>query len=254
MFRKRGSRLVVWMTYKGALRLAVGLTAVVLVCVLLGQQMPSSRTWTYWSMPLAGKTVVIDAGHGGIDGGAVSKSGVIEKDINLAIVLYLRDYLQQSGAAVVLTREGDYDLASPDTNVIRKRKTEDLLKRVSTIQSSGAAVAVSIHMNAIPSERWSGAQTFYYPNHQDNALLAALIQDEIKRNLANTNRLPAPKKGVYVLEAVKTIPTALVEVGFLSNPGEAQRLADPDYQRKVAAAIYQGILRYASGEKIGTAE
>lgn len=238
------------MTYKGAVRIAVGLTVVILVAVLLGRHTPASQSWTYWSMPLAGKTVVIDAGHGGIDGGAVSKSGVIEKDINLAIAFYLRDYLQQSGAAVVLTREGDYDLANPDTSVIRKRKTEDLLKRVSTIQQSGASVVVSIHMNSIPSEKWSGAQTFYYPNHQDNSLLAALIQDEIKRNLGNTTRLPALKKGVYVLEAVKTIPTALVEVGFLSNPGEAGRLADPDYQKQVAAAVYQGLLRYASGEKI----
>lgn len=252
--RRRGKRLVVWMTYKGALRLAAGLLIAVAVAMLLGQQIPSHRTWTYWSMPLAGKTVVIDAGHGGIDGGAVSKSGVIEKDINLAIALYLRDYLQESGAAVVLTREGDYDLAGQDTQMIRKRKTEDLLKRVSVIQNSGASMAVSIHMNSIPSAQWSGAQTFYYPNHQDNVLLATLIQDEIKRNLANTTRVPAKKKGVYVLEAVKTIPTALVEVGFLSNPGESARLADSEYQKKVAASVYQGILRYASGEKISVSQ
>ncbi|WP_244226580.1 N-acetylmuramoyl-L-alanine amidase CwlD [Paenibacillus protaetiae] len=238
------------MTYKGAMRIALGLIAVTLTFMLLGHNMPSVHTWTYWSMPLSGKTVVIDAGHGGIDGGAVSKSGAIEKDLNLAIALYLRDYLQQSGASVLMTREGDYDLAGQDTNVVRKRKTEDLLKRVSVIQNSGAKLAVSIHMNSIPSDKWSGAQTFYYPNGTDNGMLATFIQNEIRRNLENTSRVPAVKQDVYVLKAVKDIPTVLVEVGFLSNPGESQRLVDPAYQKQIAAAIYQGILRYASGEKI----
>jgi N-acetylmuramoyl-L-alanine amidase len=108
---------------------------------------------------------------------------------------------------------------------------------------------VSIHMNSIPSPRWSGAQTFYFPNHQDNQLLANLIQDEIKQNLQNTNRVVKTVNTVFLLKALK-IPNALVEVGFLSNPQEAELLAKEGYQKKVAAAIYTGLLRYYSGEKI----
>lgn len=236
---------------KGALRIAAAVAVLVLTGLLLRDNLPSSSTWSYWTLPLSGKTIAIDAGHGGADGGAVSKQGSVEKDLNLAIALHLRDYLQQAGALVVMTREGDYDLASGDANAYSKRKTEDLKRRVALIKESNPAAFVSIHINSIPSEKWSGAQTFYNSSaHQDNRLLAAFIQDEIKRNLANTTRIAAVKKDVYLMKALIDIPTALVEVGFLSNPGEAARLADAEYQRQVAASIYQGVLRYVSGEKL----
>lgn len=236
---------------KGALRIAAAAAVLVLTGLLLRDNLPSSSSWSYWTLPLSGKTIAIDAGHGGADGGAVSKQGSVEKDLNLAIALHLRDYLQQAGALVVMTREGDYDLASGDANAYSKRKTEDLKRRVALIKESNPAAFVSIHMNSIPSEKWSGAQTFYNSAaHPDNRLLAAFIQDEIKRNLANTTRIAAVKKDVYLMKALTDIPTALVEVGFLSNPGEAARLADAEYQRQVAASIYQGVLRYVSGEKL----
>jgi len=242
---------VIWMTYKGALRLAVAVLVIVLTGLLLRQTLPASSTWSYWTLPLSGKTIAIDAGHGGADGGAVSKGGIIEKDLNLAIALHLRDYLQEAGAVVIMTREGDYDLASGDAHAYSKRKTEDLKRRAQLINESGAAAVVSIHMNSIPQQKWSGAQTFFQPdNHPDNRVLAAFIQDEIKRNLENTTRIAAKVGDVYLMKAITGVPTALVEVGFLSNPGEAARLADAEYQRKVAASIYQGILRYTSGEKL----
>lgn len=249
--RRIGRRFVVWLTVKGALRIAAAALIIVLTGIILRQSIPSAGTWSYWTLPLSGKTIALDAGHGGVDGGAVSKSGIIEKDLNLAIALYLRDYLQQAGAVVVMTREGDYDLASGDANAYSKRKTEDLKRRAALIRDSKPAVFVSIHMNSIPSEKWSGAQTFFHPDtHPGNRSLAAFIQDEIKRNLENTSRIAAVKKEVYLMKMMQGIPAALVEVGFLSNPGEAARLADAEYQRKVAASIYQGILRYMSGEKL----
>lgn len=223
-----------------------------LVLVLLVQEPHASRTWTYWTLPLSGKTIVVDAGHGGVDGGAVSKRGAVEKDLNLAIALYLRDYLQQAGAIVLMTREDDRDLADEGTRGYSRRKREDLLRRVELIRQKKPDLVISIHMNSIPSPRWSGAQTFYYPNHPDNALLAALIQDEIRRNLENTNRVAGKVNEVFLLKSIEDIPSVLVEVGFLSNPAEASRLADADYQRAAAASIYQGILRYASGERPGT--
>lgn len=251
MLRWVRKHIVIWMTYKGMIRMSIALLVIMLTGVLLMQKLPAARSWSYWALPLSGKTIAIDAGHGGIDGGAVSKQGAIEKDLNLAIALYLRDYLQQAGAVVLMTREGDYDLAEQDTRSYSKRKTEDLKKRVALIKDSNPSIVISIHMNSIPSERWSGAQTFYAEgNHTDNASIASLIQDEIKRNLENTSRVAAKAKGIYLLESIEASPTALVEVGFLSNPGEAMRLVNADYQRKVAASIYQGILRYSSGERL----
>ena len=197
-------------------------------------------------MPLSGKSIVLDAGHGGPDGGAVSRTGAIEKDLNLAIVLYLRDYLQQAGALVTLTREGDYDLAKPDTKGYSKRKTEDLLKRADKIGEQKADLTLSIHMNSIPSPKWSGAQTFYYSDNTEGKRLADDIQMEIRTSLENTDRIAKTNDTVYLLKTSK-MPTALVEVGFLSHPGESRLLADEAYQKKVAAAVYRGILRYMTG-------
>lgn len=230
----------------------MGIITVMLLMLgwLLTEQLPAARTWNSWSLPLSGKTVVLDAGHGGPDGGAVSQSGLIEKDLNLAIALQLRDYLQQSGAVVYLTREADEDLAGDGTKGYRKRKAEDLKQRAKFVEDKKADMMISIHMNSIPSTKWSGAQTFYYPNHEGNSALALFIQEEIKRNLENTSRLAAKAPNtVYLLQAVKSVPSALVEVGFLSNPGEAAKLADGLYQKQVAASIYKGILRYSSGER-----
>ncbi|RXZ82792.1 N-acetylmuramoyl-L-alanine amidase CwlD [Paenibacillaceae bacterium] len=249
MRRRKRNRIVIWMSYKGMLRIGLGLAMVALTFVLLTQEMPASRTWSYWTMPLSGKVIVIDAGHGGVDGGATSKQGLIEKDLNLAIALHLRDYLQEAGSLVYLTREGDYDLADQDTKGYSRRKTEDLLTRVKLIKDKKADLVISIHMNSIPQTKWSGAQTFYYPSNPHNESLAVLIQEEIKRNLENTNRLANRADTVYLLKSLDQIPSALVEVGFLSNPGEAKRLGDAEYQRKVAASIYQGVLRFTSGEK-----
>lgn len=197
---------------------------------------------------MSGKVIVVDAGHGGIDGGASSRSGILEKHINLSIALHLRDYLQESGALVVMTREKDDDLAD---RIGRGRHREDLQRRVDVVRDSEADLLVSIHMNSVPSSRWSGAQTFFHPErHEDNALFAALIQDELIRNLENTNRTISKLENVLLLKSVH-IPAVLIEVGFLSNPDEAAMLADEAYQKKVAAAIYRGILRYTSGEKLG---
>ncbi|KEQ22347.1 N-acetylmuramoyl-L-alanine amidase CwlD [Paenibacillus tyrfis] len=251
MFGKR-KRVIVWLTMHSGIKIVMSALLVALMLFMFTYELPSTKTWTYWTMPLSGKIIALDAGHGGPDGGARSKDGLEEKDVNLAIALHLRDYLQQSGALVVMTREDDRDLASPETKGYSKRKTEDLLKRAEFVSKQKSNLFVSIHLNSIPSPRWSGAQTFFYPNHADNSTLATLIQEEIKRNLKNTDRVAKQAdKEIYLLKAM-TIPSALVEVGFLSNPGEAQLLRDPAYQKKIATSIYQGILRYYSGEKVGS--
>ncbi|MBD0384586.1 N-acetylmuramoyl-L-alanine amidase CwlD [Paenibacillus sedimenti] len=250
--RKRKKRLIVWLTFQSSLKLVLSALLVALVVFIYTYELPASKTWSDWTLPLSGKTIALDAGHGGPDGGASSKEGVIEKDINLAITLQLRDYLQQAGAIVVMTRETDTDLAGSGTKGYSKRKTEDLHNRAEITNNKKADMFLSVHLNSIPSQKWRGAQTFYYPNNPNNPTLAALIQNELKKNLENTDRAAKEAdKSVYLLKTL-TIPSALVEVGFLSNPDEARLLASEKYQKKVAASIYQGVLRYYSGEKVGS--
>lgn len=244
-------RIVVWMNLHGMLKLVASACLVLLMAFMFTYELPATKTWTSWTMPLSGKTIAIDPGHGGPDGGAESKSGIVEKDIALAIAKHLQEYLQEAGAIVVMTREDDKDLASPGTKGYSKRKTEDLLERAELIAKRKAELLVSVHLNSIPSEKWSGAQTFYYPAHPGSVALATHIQNELKRNLENTERVPKIKEDMYLLKAVK-MAGALVEVGFLSNPREAELLAADKYQKKLAASIYQGILKYYSGEKVGT--
>jgi N-acetylmuramoyl-L-alanine amidase len=225
--------------------------AVVLALIFLFTRSPAENV--AWTIPLTGKVIVVDPGHGGPDGGAVSRDGLVEKEIALRIALYLRDYLQEAGALVIMTREDDTDLASPDTSRLRRRKTEDLMRRVELVKEKNADVLISIHLNSIPTPRWSGAQTFYNPVREENRRLAVLIQSELKRQLGNTDRLAKQKGDVYILKE-SPVPTALVEVGFLSHPGEAAMLATESYQKKVAAAIYSGMIRYSAGEKPSQAE
>jgi N-acetylmuramoyl-L-alanine amidase len=245
--RKRRARIVVWLNMNGILKIVMSAALVMLMIFLFTYELPSTRTWTYWTMPLSGKVIAIDAGHGGPDGGAVSKDGLVEKEVNLAISLYLRDYLQQAGALVVMTRENDRDLASEATRGYSKRKTEDLLNRVDLIQQNKAGMSISIHLNSIPSSKWKGAQTFYYSTNPEGKKLAESIQSEIRTNLNNTDRVPKTEDTFYLLKTLP-IPAVLVEVGFLSNPEEARLMADANYQKKVAQSIYRGIVRYAAGQ------
>jgi N-acetylmuramoyl-L-alanine amidase len=225
-----------------------GFIAGFIVLIILFQwQFTNDKSWESWNLPLTGKVIYLDPGHGGPDGGAVGGS-TLEKDISLSITLLVRDYLQEQGALVLLTREEDVDLADEDTSGYSRRKAEDLKKRVKLINDSEADLFLSIHLNAIPSARWSGAQTFYYGRFIENEHVAKYIQDELRRNLENTERVAKPIGGVYLLKNTEK-PGALVEVGFLSNPQEEKLLSTEQYQAKVAASIYNGILRYFSNEK-----
>lgn len=207
----------------------------------------TNTTWDAWSLPLTGKTIVIDPGHGGPDGGAVGSDQTQEKDIALAVAKKLRDYLQQAGGLIYLTREEDKDLANKDTRGLSRRKSEDIRKRLQFIHENKADLFVTIHLNAIPSTRWSGAQTFYYPQFDESKHLAKMIQAELIRNLENTDRSALAINGIYLLKYAE-VPGALVEIGFLSNERERELLKQDDYQNQVASSIYLGILRYLTEE------
>jgi N-acetylmuramoyl-L-alanine amidase len=244
-------RVIVWMSFQGGLKIALSAWLALMIIFIFTYELPATKTWTYWTMPLSGKVIALDAGHGGPDGGAKSSEGLFEKDINLGITLYLRDYLQQAGAVVVMTREVDKDLADAGTKGYSRRKTEDLKQRALFVVQNKSDLFISVHLNSIPSSRWTGAQTFYSTANERSKALAIFIQNQLKLNLLNTDRVAKSINTVYLLKVLK-IPSAIVEVGFLSNAEEARLMADRSYQQKVAASIYQGILRYYSGEKVGS--
>ncbi len=248
--RKR-KKIVIWLTYDKRYRMVFTILAVLLLVALLSLELPNQNTLDEFSMPLSGKKIAVDAGHGGADGGAESKDGLIEKDITLAIALYLKDFLQQAGAEVIMTREVDTDLADPDTKGFSNRKRQDLITRGKLVEREDVDLLISVHLNAIPESRWKGAQTFYYPKHSDSKRLAELIQDELIQNIdENNTRKAKTVSHVYLLKAV-SMPSALVEVGFLSNPGEARLMAQESYQKQLAASIYRGVLRFTTGETLG---
>lgn len=219
----------------------------IILFALIKLPLPDVEETMGFSLPLAGKTIVLDPGHGGPDGGAVGSDDTLEKDIALEVSKELRNYLQQSGAIVYLTRETDTDLADENTKGLSRRKAEDIRKRMEFIHSHDADLFLTIHLNAIPSTKWSGAQTFYFPKSDEGKHLAQMIQAEIIRNLENTNRSALAVNNLYLLKHAE-VPGALVEIGFLSNVHERELLKTNTYQRQMAASIYKGILRYVTEE------
>lgn len=197
-------------------------------------------------MPVANKTIVLDAGHGGIDPGAMNNDKtILEKDVNLAITKKLRDLLEASGATVIMTRDKDVSLYEEDENkTIRQKYNENLRNRKNIIDKSDADVFVSIHLNAFEQSKYYGAQTFYPKGKDDGKELAQFIQDELKRVVDQDNdRKIKPRDDIYLLKNT-TMPSVLIECGFLSNEKESKLLADSKYQDKVAWAIYVGIQKY----------
>jgi len=196
-------------------------------------------------LPLSGKGIVIDPGHGGYDPGVFRRS-LLEKDLNLAISLALRNYLQGGGARVVMTREADHDLLALPAAGPRKRL--DMKNRLAIIKAAEPDLLISIHVNSSPSPLWSGAQVFHRRNCTEGRKLAVVIQEELTRVLQNTDRLA--QAGDYFLLNEAGVPAALVEAGFISNPAEALQLADERYRSRLAWAVYLGIVRYFAGANL----
>lgn len=191
------------------------------------------------------KTVIIDAGHGGEDGGATD-NGVSEKDVNLDIALKLRDLLTVSGYHVVMTRETDISIYDSSAQTISDKKVSDLHNRLSIINSSEDNILISIHQNKFEQSQYSGAQIFYSDNNAQGIILAESIRSAITGLLQPENKreLKAGESNIYILDKA-TVPAVIVECGFLSNPQEAQKLSDESYRTQMAFAIYCGFLEYA---------
>lgn len=225
--------------------------AILLIILLHTPIYETDPAWKTSALSLSGQTIVIDPGHGGVDGGAVGKDKTQEKIIALKVAKMTRAFLEEAGAIVYMTREGDYDLAGEGVSGFSRRKSIDIRNRLDFIHKKEADLFITIHLNSLPSSRWHGAQTFYYDSFAENKQLATFIQDEIIRNLQNTTRVPLEINTIYLLKHAE-VPGALVEIGFLSNEAELAKLKDENYQRQMAASIYQGIIRYLTEEDAGT--
>lgn len=191
------------------------------------------------------KTIIIDAGHGGEDGGTQSKNGILEKDINLSISEKVYSYLTSLGINAVMVREGDYLIYDKDSNTIRQKKVSDIHNRLKFTQLYKNCIFVSIHQNYFTESKYYGAQVFYSKNNPDSKLIAENIQSKIRNNLQPENERVIKQSGteIYLLYH-STVPTVMVECGFLSNSTEAEKLNNEDYQKKMALSIIEGIIDF----------
>lgn len=209
-------------------------------CVFLsqpeeGRPVPTETEQLKAAGSLQGKIILVDAGHGGYDGGArATKSGTWEKEINLQVAKVLEDALVERGALVIMTRREDKAFAST--------KRPDLDSRLQMAKDENAGMLISVHMNKYHSEKESGPQVFYRKNQPDSRLLAGAIQQAMIQALHPPKERTALAGDYYMLSL--DIPSVLVECGFLSNGAEEALLLDSGYQARLADAIACGVEEY----------
>lgn len=250
------------MRYKGGTSLKKRFAAFCLVLVAVAASITAVHSVktvmaeAQGQMPLAPglPTVVIDAGHGGFDGGAVGVDGIVEKDINLAIAKKLQMFFAVNGFPTVMTREEDRSLEDPGLETVRKRKNSDIHNRKALADSCGECILLSIHQNKFPQSKSFGAQVFYGPQNPESQRMGELLQQRMVEMLQPENTRKAKPCGdsVYLIYHAQ-MPALLVECGFLSNREDAQKLSDPAYQDKVAFTIFTAVAE-ASGWRVPETE
>lgn len=193
------------------------------------------------SMPV----IILDAGHGGFDGGAEASDGTLEKDINLAVTLKLRDLLAPLGYNIIMVREDDRGTEDNPNTSIRNRKISDLNNRLKLLNKYPNSIYISIHLNKFQQSSSHGAQVFYTTNIESAKLLAEEIQSHIVKMVQPDNHRkskPASKES-FLLSKAKN-PAIIIECGFLSNPNDLKNLKDEEYQAKISFAIICGLLNF----------
>jgi N-acetylmuramoyl-L-alanine amidase len=192
------------------------------------------------------KIILIDPGHGGMDGGAVAKDGTLEKDINLDISKILKNQLKKEGYKVIMTREDDRGLYSEGKGKkIRRKKIEDLNKRCELKKTSNCDMFISIHLNMFEQSQYYGAQV-WYSNNEDSKRFAHILQNNLREELDENNKRKekAAKNNYKILRDNDEMPSVIVECGFLSNSMELERLKNKDYQQNISKAIVKSVNEY----------
>lgn len=189
--------------------------------------------------------IIIDAGHGGEDGGAQSSSGILEKKINLSISLKLEALFNTLGFRTVSVRKTDELIYNDSCKTIREKKVSDIHNRLNIMNEYPDSIFLSIHQNHFSESKYYGAQVFYSKNNPKSEIIAENIQKSIVALLQpeNERRIKPSGTEIYLLYHATT-PSVMVECGFLSNGGEAQLLNDENYQKKMSLAIADGIIKY----------
>lgn len=189
--------------------------------------------------------IVIDAGHGGEDGGASGADGTLEKDINLSVAKYLESLLLFTDFNVVMTRSDDRLLYM--TGQENRKKFYDVRNRVAVTENYSNSLLVSIHQNKFPVNKYKGLQVYYSTNNSDSKTLAGLIQQNVKSYLQpdNTREIKPAGSNIYILHKSK-VPAVLVECGFLSNPEDLENLKTTEYQKKIAFIMFASLTEFLS--------
>ena len=212
------------------------------------QKAELNKTVQTVTLPVSGKVIVLDAGHGKPDEGAQSSTGTTEAETNLKIALKVQSLLEQSGSTVILTRSDENAIYDLDKNTLREKKISDIHNRVKIGNEASADIFVSIHLNKIPQEQYWGWQCFYKQNDEKSIGLAKSLQANLNEAIPKENKRVAMKLDtVYIMKHVE-IPISIVECGFLSNQEEEKLLLTDEYQDKLAWGIYNGIMDYFVGD------
>ncbi len=198
-----------------------------------------------WSWVLGGKVITIDAGHGGVDPGAVGINNTLEKDVNLEISKRVQLLFEQAGSKVVMLREDDRDFGT--SSKLLQRKREDLAYRIQQAMESNADIYLSIHANSFTDQRQQGPQVFYHPDSEEGKALATSIQDSLNK-VGSKKRVAKSNQSYFILKNTDMVAVT-IEVGFLSNPEEESNLRKADYQQRIAMAIFEGVGSYLAAEK-----
>lgn len=195
--------------------------------------------------------IIIDPGHGGMDGGAIGSGGVIEKDINLSIALKLRTLLEMQGYEVIMTRDSDVSIYDQGVEGIGKQKKSDMRNRLKLIEKNPDAIVLSIHQNQFSQSKYHGAQMFYGKKNPLSKEIAQSIQKTFAQQLQpdNTREIKVGGKDLFLLYRSEN-PIVLVECGFISNPEECANLLDEEYQSKVAFVIYTGLVTELENDRL----
>lgn len=215
---------------------ALSVLAVIIICIFFNQ--PAVKP--VLSSPVA-YTIIIDAGHGGEDGGAVSITGAAESQINLAISCKLEDILAFYGTVPIMLRREDISLHDQGANTLREKKVSDLHNRVSQIEETPNAVLISIHQNSYPDTRYHGAQVFYAPTPGSDKLADHIRRSLLVLDQGNAREIKQIPNSVYLMNHI-SCPAVLVECGFLTNTQEEALLRQSSYQKKIAGCLAGSIL------------
>lgn len=197
------------------------------------------------------QTIILDPGHGGMDGGAVGIGETVEKNINLQIALKLKDMLSLNGFDVIMTRDSDISIHDAEITSISRQKRSDMYNRLKIIEDYPNAIFISIHQNKFPQADSQGAQMFYSPNLKESEELARTLQQNFVTFLQpdNSREIKVSGEELFLLYHAK-IPAVLVECGFLSNPEDCANLTSSEYQDKIAFTIFHSLMQFCNKDKV----